>query len=217
MISRRRSTTRLGSAGYEVTRALLLSGGHDSMAIAYRDRPEWAITVDYGQIPARAESRASADLCKELGIQHIILKVDCKPIGVGDLAGTEPLSISPLSVWWPFRNQLLVTLAASRMIREGVRELWIGTVRGDDCFADGKREFIEGMSRILSIQEGEMTLVAPGFGLTSLELIRSSGIPRSVLALAHSCHVSNFACGQCRGCLQHLATLEALGYRNSRR
>jgi 7-cyano-7-deazaguanine synthase len=33
-----------------------------------------------------------------------------------------------------------------------------------------------------------------------------------VLAWAHSCHISDFACGQCRGCVKHYKTWEALGW-----
>lgn len=39
--------------------AILLSGGMDSIALAYWKRPEIAITIDYGQKPAAAEVVAS--------------------------------------------------------------------------------------------------------------------------------------------------------------
>lgn len=40
-------------------RALLLSGGLDSTAIAAWQRPDVCVTVDYGQRPARGELAAS--------------------------------------------------------------------------------------------------------------------------------------------------------------
>lgn len=49
--------------------ALLLSGGMDSLAIAWWKRPDIAITLDYGQEAADAEKRASAAVCAQLGIE----------------------------------------------------------------------------------------------------------------------------------------------------
>lgn len=39
--------------------------------------------------------------------------------------------------------------------------------------------------------------------MTTAELVRHSGVPREILAWAHSCHTGNLACGQCRGCVKH--------------
>ena len=59
--------------------ALLLSGGMDSLAIAWWKRPDVAITIDYGQKAAEAEKRASSAVCQELGIEHHILTIDGTP------------------------------------------------------------------------------------------------------------------------------------------
>ena len=37
---------------------MLLSGGMDSIAVAYWRRPSLAITIDYGQVPAAGELRS---------------------------------------------------------------------------------------------------------------------------------------------------------------
>ncbi len=191
--------------------ALLLSGGMDSVALAYWRRPSVAITVDYGQVPVAGEIRASRAVAEILGIPHQILHVDCSSLGSGDLIGRPALSLAPMPEWWPFRNQLLLTLAAMSLVAAGVEQLWIGTVISDSAHADGTPAFLEGMNHLLELQEGGIQVVAPAIGMTSVELIRRSGIPREILAYAHSCHTNAFACGQCRGCCKHYETLEALG------
>ena len=112
--------------------ALLLSGGMDSIAIAWWRRPELAITVDYGQRPALAELRAAASAAEAMGIEHLTVKADLSALGSGDMAGAEPLSLAPVTEWWPFRNQMLVTLAAIDDLwsdyLEAVRELKSGTI-----------------------------------------------------------------------------------------
>ncbi|SSU63407.1 7-cyano-7-deazaguanine synthase [Acinetobacter baumannii] len=67
-------------------KCLLLSGGIDSFCLAFLQRPDIAITIDYGQSAAEAEIRSSEFVCKKLGIIHEIIKVDCSHLGMGDLS-----------------------------------------------------------------------------------------------------------------------------------
>ncbi|NOK16004.1 7-cyano-7-deazaguanine synthase [Corallococcus carmarthensis] len=191
--------------------ALLLSGGMDSIAIAWWRRPELAITVDYGQRSALAELRAAASASEAMGIEHLTVKADLSALGSGDMAGSEPLSLAPVTEWWPYRNQMLVTLAAMKAVAHGVQRLLIGTLKTDGLHADGRPDFIMTQDALLRLQEGGLRLEAPAIALTSTELIRASSIPMEVLAWAHSCHVGIYACGQCRGCQKHYQTLAELG------
>jgi 7-cyano-7-deazaguanine synthase len=193
------------------TTALLLSGGMDSIAIAHWKRPSFAVTIDYGQRPAEAEIRAAAAACHDLNIGHTIIRTDLSALGSGDMAGSPALAVASVPEWWPFRNQMLVTLAAMAMLPRGVRELMIGTLKTDAAHADGTEEFVFVLDALLKAQEGEMTLVAPAIAMTAVELVRVSGAPMELLAWAHSCHVSNYACGDCRGCRKHYETMAALG------
>ena len=190
---------------------MLLSGGMDSIAVAYWRRPSLAITIDYGQVPAAGELRAAAAVADELGIKHEIVEVDLRALGSGDLAGRAAIDVAPIPEWWPFRNQMLVTLAAMRGIALDVTRLLIGTVKSDSSHADGRRKFIAAMDDVLKLQEGGLRLEAPAIDLTAVELIRTSATPREILAWAHSCHVAEYACGVCRGCHKHYETYEALG------
>ena len=193
-------------------RVLLLSGGLDSTALAWQERPEITLTIDYGQLPAKGEIRASRAVCQALGLRHEILRVDCRTLGSGDLAGRAPSALAPSTEWWPYRNQLLLTLAAMYAIQANASSLLIGTVESDSFHGDGRIAFIETMNALLSAQEGSLRVVAPALTVSSVDLIRRSGIPLEVLAWSHSCHVSEWACGSCRGCVKQLRTRVALGY-----
>lgn len=193
---------------------LLLSGGMDSISIAYWKKPDVALTLDYGQRSASTEVRTAAKICKELSISHEVIKVDCSKLGSGDLAGTPQDLNAPSSEWWPYRNQMLITLAAMRGIALGVEELMIGSVKSDDSHVDGRPEFIEAMDRVMGMQEGGMRIVAPAIGMTTPELVKVSGITPDILCWAHSCHTGNHACGVCRGCNKHRETMIAIGYGN---
>src|SRR5678809_1183936 len=124
-----------------MNKAILLSGGIDSTALAFWMRPEFAITINYGQSPAVAEIETSKIICEELSIKHIVLDIDCSNLGSGDLIKKDPIKIAPSTEWWPYRNQLLVTLACMKAIGLGVNELMIGSVLSDGFHKDGTEEF----------------------------------------------------------------------------
>lgn len=190
---------------------LLLSGGMDSIALAYWLRPEFAFTVNYGQLAADTEIRTAEYIAGELGIKHVTIDVDCSSLGSGDLTGEAPNEHAPSQEWWPYRNQLLVTLAAMKGISLGVTELQIGSVASDESHVDGRSCFIESLNKLLFMQEGGLTLSAPAINLTTTELVQKSQIPMSLLSWAHSCHTGNYACGSCRGCNKHRIIMRELG------
>lgn len=191
--------------------ALLLSGGMDSLALAWWKRPDVALTVDYGQLAAEAEITVSTQVCKELNIEHHVLRIDCRTLGSGDMAGIKEDGLAPASDWWPYRNQLLLTLVAMKAVALGVKQLWIGTVKSDGSHRDGTPEFVDLMDRVLAYQEGSMRVSAPAIDLSTSELIRQASVPGSLLAWAHSCHKGNVACGQCRGCNKYMEVYKELG------
>lgn len=191
--------------------ALLLSGGMDSLSIAWWKRPDVAITIDYGQLAASAERAASKAVCRELGIEHHIVPIDCRALGSGDMAGSTASEHAPASDWWPYRNQMLLTFAAMKAIQLGVGRLLIGTVRSDGKHADGTPGFVHAISSLVAMQEGGLVIEAPAIEMSTEELVRHANVPSSLLAWAHSCHKANVACGDCRGCNKYFEVLRELG------
>jgi 7-cyano-7-deazaguanine synthase len=195
--------------GRHVMRALLLSGGLDSTAIAFHERPDVCITLDYGQRPAKGEIAAASSICLQLGLRHEILRVDLSALGVGSLSGKRPSGLGSAPEWWPFRNQMLITLAAMRLVPEGLKEIMIGAV-ATDVHADGKAPFLRQLDRLMRGQEGKVRVSAPALRKSPFKLIQDAGIPKSILGATFSCHLMEYACGQCRGCEKHRDTLALL-------
>lgn len=181
------------------------------MALAHWIRPDVAVTVDYGQLPAAAEIEVAATTCSSLGIRHEIVRVDCRALGVGHLAGqVETGRLAPTPEWWPYRNQLLVTLAGMRMVNEGLSEVMLGTVASDSTHADGRPEFLTAMDALMAAQEGRVRVSAPAAAMTAVELVLRSGVPDDMLERSFSCHASEYPCGQCRGCAKREEVLTAV-------
>lgn len=192
--------------------ALLLSGGMDSVALAYGLRPQLAITIDYGQKPAKGEIRAASAVCEALSLNHRIIQIDCLALGSGDLAGTDACTVAPVSEWWPYRNQLLITFASAAALQERISRVVIGAVSSDSSHADGRHEFFEAMGYLLRLQEGGLSLEVPAIKDTTVSLCSRFSVPFEVLAWSHSCHVAEYACGRCRGCQKHRESMRELGY-----
>lgn len=136
-------------------------------------------------IPASAHRRLRRKRrarTSDLNLQHVSFRVDLSTLGSGDLAGLPPLQIAPVQEWWPYRNQMLVTLAAMKVISMGATSLMIGCLASDGAHADGRRDFVDTMSKLMSLQEGGLTLEAPAIDLDAVGLIKASGVPIETLA-----------------------------------
>jgi 7-cyano-7-deazaguanine synthase len=210
VISQLQSTKHIGLLHQDKT-AILLSGGMDSIALCFWKNPAVAFTINYGQKPAKAEIHAACQVAKYLNIEHHIIELDCSEFGSGDMSGNKPLSLAPATEWWPYRNQLLVTLACMKGINLGITELYIGSVKTDSTHSDGTKSFYQKISDLISYQEGKIIVGAPAIELETVDLIKKSGVPTSVLLWAHSCHTSNEPCMNCNGCKKYLHTLQQLG------
>jgi 7-cyano-7-deazaguanine synthase len=143
-----------------------------------------AVAVDYGQRPAEAEIRAAEQVCREMGISHHVLRIDCSALGAGDMRGTYGLAVVPTPEWWPFRDQMLVTFAAAHLLRFGVNRMFIGTLRSDSVNGDGTKAFVEALDLLLALQEGAIRLEAPAIEHDAVSLVRVSGVPQSILCRA---------------------------------
>lgn len=199
---------------------LLLSGGLDSAALAAWRKPAHALFIDYGQRPAKAEGTAARAVAGELAIPFNSIKVDLSSIGSGLLADDRSLSGSPSPEWWPFRNQLLVSIAAGWAIGNLVHatgearpvEILTGTVRSDgQRHLDGTEPFYLALNDLLAKQEGGVSVSAPAIAVDATELVTTSGIEDATLAWTHSCHRSNFPCQECPGCYKRDQVLTSLG------
>lgn len=188
-------------------RALLFSGGLDSSALAWWLRPEVCVTIDYGQRAAKGEIAASSALCRQIGLQHRTIHANLSSLGSGSMAAKAAADGASAEEFWPYRNQMLVTLAAMKLMPEGVTEIILGSVSTDQ-HADGKAPFLKSLDRTLSLQEGHVRVTAPARRMSTRTLLRTSGFPYELIGLTFSCHVHEYACGQCNGCLKHRECVE---------
>jgi len=192
-------------------KAILLSGGIDSISLAYKLKPEIAYTIDYGQTVAPREIYVSEYICRELDIEHKIITVNCASLGSGTLVNKKNIEISPSEEWWPFRNQLLITLSSMQAIKDGVSDIYLASVKSDNFHSDGTRKFYDLINETVSFQEGNIKISCPTLELYSHDLVLNFNVPLELISIAHSCHISNLACGKCSGCIKQLKVKYEIG------
>ena len=189
-------------------KALLMSGGLDSAALAWWLRPELCVTVDYGQRAAQGERAAATALCEAMSLDHRLIEADLSRLGSGTMGSRGTARGASAPEFWPYRNQMLVTLAGMLLQPEGVTEILVGSVL-TDRHADGRIPFFRALDRVMRIQEGGLRVSAPARKYSSVTLLQLSGFPKDLLGLTFSCHVHQYACGQCGGCLKHREVVAA--------
>lgn len=167
---------------------LLLSGGLESTALCYLCRPELCITIDYGQPSFDGEQRAAGFFCRSLSIEHQVI-----------ISRSYNLLARGNSSWWPFRNQLLVTLAATATSHLDVEKILIGIVR-TDIYSDCTPAFIAHIQNLFCGQDSGLEISAPGAEMTTLELLNAAQFPEDALDVTFSCHRMSYPCGTCPGC-----------------
>jgi 7-cyano-7-deazaguanine synthase len=190
---------------------LLFSGGIESTCLAYMHKPHKCLTVDYGQRQAAGEVRASQNIAAHFDLSHEIIRVDVASLGSGQMAGKKTIEGAAVPELWPFRNQLLITLAAMRFAGDADVRIMIGSTKSDAAHVDGTPAFVEAMGKALFMQEGNVELVAPAIDIESIALLRTSNIDPDFLDMTFSCFQSEYPCGRCRGCLKN-ESLRAMYY-----
>ena len=190
-------------------RLMLLSGGLDSASVAAAERPERALFVDYGQAAAKSERRAASTVAQHLGIELDVISIDASHVGSGPLVGKDQLPLAPTPEWFPFRNQLLVTVAAAHAAKRNLSTVIVGTVAGDgQRHADGSREFLTALDALLQCQECNIRLAAPHADTRTSALLSQAEFPSRVIESTHSCDVADEACGDCNSCRRRAEILE---------
>lgn len=190
-------------------RILLFSGGIDSTALAWWLRPDLLFFIDYGQRSAEGELRAARAIAREVGLPLDVRTAKLGAFGHGTMANGDVLNTAAPE-FWPYRNQMLVTLAAMAHAGKKVDSLIIGSVSGDERHPDGTARFRSTINKTLSTQGGPR-LDAPCAHLSTEDLIRKANVPLSVLGWTFSCHTGEWACGSCNGCIKHSQVMD--GYR----
>ena len=210
---------------------VLFSGGIDSTTALYWALAGYtkvfALTFDYGQRHS-VEVRMAKRLARKLGLLHAILKIDLTQVGGSSLTdATIPVpkhrdlrdlkTGTPLT-YVPFRNGILLALAAAWAEARGVTDLVCGfNIIDSPNYPDTRREFVRAMEKAINagtkaaFGAAPMRVRAPFVGLEKSSIIRKGFALGADYSYSVSCYSGGeVPCGACSSCLlRKRAWLEA--------
>ena len=194
---------------------VVYSGGLDSYTLLNKALQNFkkveAITFDYGQ-KHKKEIDYAKNNCLELGITHKVVKLD-----IADLLSNSALvgdSKIPEGNYdkekmkqtiVPNRNMIMISIAASLVIKNKLQYLWYAAHAGDhEIYPDCRPEFISKLGEVLKICDyHEIVFEAPFRGMTKGEIIKEGLNMDLDYSKAWTCYEGKEnPCGKCSACLE---------------
>ena len=200
---------------------VVYSGGLDSYtllnkAIKNFDYVE-AITFNYGQKHNKEIEYAKSN-CAKLNINHEVVNLDLKNILadsalVGDIdvpeGNYDKEKMKQTIV--PNRNMIMISVAASLVIKNDIEYLWYAAHSGDhEIYPDCRPEFIDKMAAVLEICDyHKIKFEAPFQNLSKNEIV-ATGLSMGLdYSKTWTCYEGKEKpCGKCSACLERALSFE---------
>ena len=207
---------------------IILSGGLDSttMLYEYKEQIALALSFDYGSNHNKKELSFASLHCKRLGIQHIIIPLefihqyfhssllegaDAVPEGEYDDENMRSTVV-------PFRNGIMLAIAAGMAENNGLKQILMANHSGDHAiYPDCRPEFVK--ARDAAIEAGTydgVRLFTPYTNLTKADIARHGKVLGIDYSETWSCYKGGEVhCGKCGTCTERREALREAGITDS--
>lgn len=203
---------------------IVLSGGMDSttMLYEYASRIALAVNFNYGANHNEREAACARENCRRLGVE--LLEIPLAFMGryfqSSLLSGAEAIpeghyaDDNMRSTVVPFRNGIMLSVAAGLAESRGLRYVMIANHGGDHAiYPDCRDGFIKAMNR--AVCEGtfaNVEILAPYTLLSKADIARRGAAMGMDYSLTYSCYKGGPThCGRCGTCVERREALLAAG------
>lgn len=203
---------------------IILSGGLDSVTLLYEKQRTIALALsfDYGQNHAKRELPFATLHCKRLGIKHIIIPIKFMQeyfkssllSGDDNIPNGHYKEDNMKSTVVPFRNGIMLSIAAGIAESNGLKRIYIANHSGDHTiYPDCRPEFIESMG--LATKYGTFNNVQIDAGFTSItkaDIVKIGTKLKIDYSKTWSCYRGgNCHCGKCGTCIERKEAFKEAG------
>ena len=203
---------------------IVLSGGMDSVTMLHEFASEIkvAVSFDYGSKHNAKEIPFAALHCQQLGIQHIVIPLDFMTryfkssllMGGEDIPEGNYDDENMKSTVVPFRNGIMLSVAAGLAESHGLKRLFIANHFGDHAiYPDCRAGFIKAMSEAVS--EGtykHIRIEAPYTGINKTDIAKRGAKLGINYAETWSCYKGGEKhCGKCGTCMERKEAFREAG------
>lgn len=203
---------------------IVLSGGMDSVTMLHEFASEIkvAVSFDYGSKHNAKEIPFAALHCQQLGIQHIVIPLDFMTryfkssllMGGEDIPEGNYDDENMKSTVVPFRNGIMLSVAAGLAESHGLKRLFIANHFGDHAiYPDCRAGFIKAMSEAVSEGTYEhIRIEAPYTGINKTDIAKRGAKLGINYAETWSCYKGGEKhCGKCGTCMERKEAFRAAG------
>lgn len=177
------------------------------------------ITFDYGQTTQQKEFECAKEIAKALDIsRHFFVDLPFLKNfhSIAMIGGKVFLEYKNQELAYvPFRNGIMLSVAAAYAEVEGIDEILICTHLSDRICPDVSADFLNAMSHAINIgtkTRNEIKVFSPFKDLTKAQVVEAGyrlGVP---FEFSWSCYNSmEFACGKCTNCLDRSQAFREAG------
>lgn len=203
---------------------LVYSGGLDSttMLYEYKDRIALALSFNYGSKHNEREIEYAQYHCQLLGIKHHVIELSfirdffksSLLKGGDDIPTGEYNEKNMHSTVVPFRNGIMLSVAAGMAENEGLQYIMLANHAGDHTiYPDCRPQFVESMDK--AVQAGTwncVKLLAPYTNITKADIARKGKLLGIDYSMTWSCYKGEqYHCGTCGTCLERIQALKEAG------
>jgi len=203
------------------TSLIIVSGGMDSVVLLHDRQEEIALAVSfvYGSKHNGKEIRCAQEQCRTVGVEHLVLHLPF----IGDLFRSALLKSggeipdghyedeSMKKTVVPFRNGIMLSVAAGIADSRGLKRILIGSHSGDHAiYPDCRPEFTETMSRTINLGTYSGLTVSQPYGAIDKRAIGLIGHRLGVdFSKTWTCYRGGeLHCGTCGACVERREALE---------
>lgn len=203
---------------------IVLSGGMDSVTMLHEFASEIkvAVSFDYGSKHNAKEIPFAALHCQQLGIQHIVIPLDFMTryfkssllMGGEDIPEGNYDDENMKSTVVPFRNGIMLSVAAGLAESHGLKRLFIANHFGDHAiYPDCRAGFIKAMSEAVSEGTYEhIRIEAPYTGINKTDIAKRGAKLGINYAETWSCYKGGEKhCGKCGTCMERKEAFREAG------
>lgn len=203
---------------------IVLSGGMDSVTMLHEFASEIkvAVSFDYGSKHNAKEIPFAALHCQQLGIQHIVIPLDFMTryfkssllMGGEDIPEGNYDDENMKSTVVPFRNGIMLSVAAGLAESHGLKRLFIANHFGDHAiYPDCRAGFIKAMNEAVSEGTYEhIRIEAPYTGISKTDIAKRGAKLGINYAETWSCYKGGEKhCGKCGTCMERKGAFREAG------
>lgn len=203
---------------------IIVSGGMDSITLLYdmKDRIALGISFDYGSNHNKQEINFAGLHCRRLGIRHIVIRLgfmhDYFKSSLLEGADAIPeghyADENMKSTVVPFRNGIMLSIAAGIAESNGMKYLMIANHGGDHAiYPDCRPEFIKAMCEATRTGTyAGIEIIAPYTDITKGEIALKGKVLGINYAETWSCYKGGEKhCGKCGTCVERREALTYAG------